>query len=384
MLSTAIQRIAGIECGPNGEWRFREKTMETDLEMDGNGGMSYQDTSLGGMSYQDTSFADPEPCPFEYDMDAVAPPASAPAASLSTAMSAADAHKNKMKREQRKQVKAAQSEAHIQWGTVDTHFFTKQLAYSAVPNKGLYPVALGLEMEDLFLSVPVEEHCAMKQADLLHRAQKMGIKTPLIASPSAAPAPSVPIPIPKKDGANSSTRTATTATTIGVSPLFTPPPVGQTYAHLETRQFDYRRGEHNLLFSALTEEERKLLLELEASRGAPGLHAVHSSITPPRSSMDRQHSDKFASVPDAVASSGSLGKVSFTPPRGGDVRKARSNMFDVGSSNGNSSSSNSNGNSSTHHIAELHKEIKAIQKARSANIGITLALSEINPHNCLL
>lgn len=332
MLPSSLQRLAGIE-SQDGEYRFSDLLS------------SAQDDEVEAL-----------------------PPAAVPAT-----LSGADARKRK-KREQRKAHKAAQAQPHVQWGSVDAFYFSHVVGGSAVPSKGIYPISLGGEVEDLRVSMSLDEHISQTQSDLLHRAQALGLQIPLVKDAAAAGAASVPIPIPKPGkSSKSSSDSAATPITSSASSL-TPPPPGHAYAPLETRQFDYRRGQHNQLFSALTEEERRLVLvDLETWGGASAV--THS--TPPRGGAASSLEKRAAALGDGD---------SKTPPRGADSRKARSNSATSATDTGSPGLSGSApaAAASTHHVAEHHREIKAIQKSRSEHLGtttpsLTLPLGSLSP-----
>ena len=306
-------------------------------------------------------------------------------------MSGADARKRK-KREQRKAHKAAQAQPHVQWGSVAVFSFSHVVGGSAVPSKGIYPISLGAEVEELRVSMPLDEHVSQTQADLLHRAQALGLQIPLVPS-AAAPAASVPIPIPRsgKSGKSSTGGAATPPAIISKSSSssggsssssnssssssssLTPPPPGHAYAALETRQFDYRRGQHNQLFSPLTEEERRLVLvDMESWGSGTSLLSAHHT-PPPRAAGSLEKRGDAALLGEGD---------SRTPPRasagggGADSRKQRSNsatsvtsVTDTGSPGLPGSAHATAHTANTHHVAEHHKEIRAIQKSRSEHLG---------------
>lgn len=95
--------------------------------------------------------------------------------------------------------------------------FSRNLGSSVIPSKGLYPLGLGDEETKELCSV--DDFTLRRQADLIVRAQSLGL--PL-----------------KRFGKNSEDK----------------------FPELETRQYDYRSNSCNQLFSPLTEDERIAIL----------------------------------------------------------------------------------------------------------------------------
>jgi len=104
----------------------------------------------------------------------------------------------------------------IKWGEVEQVSFSRQIGYSVVPHKGSFPLGLGHEESREIYSV--DTFTSMRQGELEERAQS--IKS-ILQSTICHPV-------------------------------------------LETRQFDYRSGVTNPLFHSITEEERVVLLGVDA------------------------------------------------------------------------------------------------------------------------
>lgn len=275
---------------------------------------------------------------------------------------------NQTKKKNRKQRQRAQSR--LTWGNVSQHSFTLTLGHSVVPSKGCYPLSLGSEIPELYSEQSVDEYISFRQAELIVRTQERGIVLSLSSHPTGAirSSSSVPIPIPTS----------------------TPGSSAAPYVTLETRQYDYKRGVSNPLFSSLNEEERRLILATMGSHQPQG----KSSCTPPRKDKCLNSDNKWSSTTSS-ASSGttrgyngtSAGTANFhatSPP------KSRSNSITSASSSAIGEKSPTPGSSlasyclpadetlSPHFIAELHKEIKVIQKSRDENVGCSCKPTKVD------
>ena len=115
----------------------------------------------------------------------------------------------------------------VKWGNVEEIHFSQELSYSSIPNKGLYPLGLGIEIKEKNRTITVDELFRCQQLNLLERAKVIGISIPNVSSSSTT-----------SNGNN-----------------------GQSYLSplLETRQFDYK-GYSNLLYQPHSEDERIAIL----------------------------------------------------------------------------------------------------------------------------
>ncbi len=112
----------------------------------------------------------------------------------------------------------------ILWGNVDAYYFKWGLGYCSVPAKGGTPCGLGEEDESLHEQMSIDRHQMLSAAELLMRAQNMGITVSK-----------------EKNGG-------------GKGPE-------EWDVLLETRQRDFKKSNNrNPLYGPLTEEERVVLL----------------------------------------------------------------------------------------------------------------------------
>lgn len=123
------------------------------------------------------------------------------------------------------------TEKHVQWGLVNEVLFDRDIGEHAVPNSGLYPLALGDECART--QSTVDDYTHNQQLNLLQRVVNMGLDLDTLrGGPSSDP----------DDGSCSEGDKGTQS------------------RPLETRQYDYRRGPKNPLFSPLPETERCTLI----------------------------------------------------------------------------------------------------------------------------
>ena len=112
------------------------------------------------------------------------------------------------------------TQRHVHWGQVDEILFDRSLGEYTVPNSGLYPVALGSECDRNATSV--DDHVKGQQLQLLQRVIDEGLNLDMLAKPFQE---------------------------VGNGHEQSPRP-------LETRQWDYRRGTRNPLFTPMAEADR--------------------------------------------------------------------------------------------------------------------------------
>ncbi len=148
----------------------------------------------------------------------------------------------------------------IQWGKVDSFYFSDAIGYGVVPSRGFYPLGMGAEEEKHRSSLSVDEAQQRQQEMLLQRAQICGVCT-------------------DASKANGATEKS----------------ISESVHVFETRQYDYKKkGATNPLFTPLSEEERllRLLPKVEEEFGGSGHHAASSSSTasPGRKSKRRSGS----------------------------------------------------------------------------------------------
>ena len=108
----------------------------------------------------------------------------------------------------------------VHWGKVDEVHFHRILGEHTVPNSGLYPIALGEEYDRN--ETTVDNHIQSRQLHLLQRVVDRGLDIDMLSKC-------------KQEVSNGD--------------ISKPGP-------LETRQWDYRRGIGNPLFTPLPEEDR--------------------------------------------------------------------------------------------------------------------------------
>ena len=288
---------------------------------------------------------------------------------------------SRSKRNRSKKARKTNSTTKIKWGMVEQHYFTPTLGHSVVPAKGTYPLSLGDELTSLLTVQSVDEYSIVREQELLQRTQEKGLPLP---SPSPVPASrappppaaaAVPIPIGPGPGAGAATGTGTGTGT-------------EQNLRLETRQYDYKRGVSNPLFAPLNEEERRLILtsqqQNETGGGGGGGGGGKSTLvvsTPPR-----------RSITDGPTSSSSS---SCTPPKSSNPRGFNGSPARVGSAGTGQGQGQGQGQGhnsfllkamapasasaslchaadeslSPHVIAELNKELKAIQRSRDEGVG---------------
>lgn len=112
---------------------------------------------------------------------------------------------------------------HVHWGDVNEFLFARDIGEGTVPNSGLYPVALGDECARV--TTTVDDYTHTQQLNLLQRVVDMGLSLDSlnISSPASG----------ESDDA-----------------------VTSKSCYLESRQFDYKKGTSNPLFSPIPETER--------------------------------------------------------------------------------------------------------------------------------
>lgn len=184
---------------------------------------------------------------------------------------------HKKKRNKKKKTSSGEkgnAKSSVQWGDVEEIYFTRELAFSSVPNRGAYPLGLGVEVERT--KATVDDLFMQQQLLLLERARELHLPmpVPLEASKPTQPAPSKGIPSPppspntklKRKGAKASDP-ASSITPLPpsadvVSNLSDGPPSSSSpYMNTlyETRQFDYKLG-RNSMFCPMPEDKRILAL----------------------------------------------------------------------------------------------------------------------------
>lgn len=157
----------------------------------------------------------------------------------------------KSKKKKNKKKKAA---AHVSWGNVEEICFSRNISYSSVPNRGLFPLGLG-EVEDT-QHYTVDEFFVKQQLILLDRARALGISVPTSASVQSSP----PVPAGLKSLASPHTRVKKGSKNAD-KPVPPPVPVVEqpkVYVSplFETRQFDYKAHSSNPIFHPTSEDER--------------------------------------------------------------------------------------------------------------------------------
>jgi hypothetical protein len=130
--------------------------------------------------------------------------------------------KKKKNRSRANSAVSAADQKHVHWGDVNEVLFERDIGEGTVPNSGLYPVALGDECARV--TSTVDDHTQTQQLNLLQRVVDMGLSLESLYISSSASAAD------DEDASKS--------------------------RHLETRQFDYKKGSSNPLFTPLPETER--------------------------------------------------------------------------------------------------------------------------------
>eukprot|EP01038_Epipyxis_sp_PR26KG_P010850 gene10850-14566_t len=129
--------------------------------------------------------------------------------------------KKRMKKKAKEIAKHAKESRHVSWGSVEEICFTRSLGFSSIPNQGEYPCGLGCEIERQIYSI--EDLFMYQQAQLMEKARILCLPSPNI-----------------HNFADSSLN----GNHHYMATLF------------ETRQYDYRHGVKNPLFTTFPENER--------------------------------------------------------------------------------------------------------------------------------
>lgn len=172
----------------------------------------------------------------------------------------ATAAETKAKKKKPKKKKAAKSsDKAVKWGNVEQICFSRSIGYDRIPNKGVYPIGLGVEKERILSTI--DELYTAQQQHLLQRAVAKGLHFKAADAPPPPPPP-VNSPSPQltssKGGKKGQRHRSNSVSSVG-SVDATPVDDLDALQPLETRQYDYK-GQSNPLFQALGEDERIALL----------------------------------------------------------------------------------------------------------------------------
>jgi hypothetical protein len=173
----------------------------------------------------------------------------------------------KKKKSKKKKTAAKSAEKCVKWGTVEQICFSRSIGYDVIPNKGVYPIGLGVEKERVHSTV--DQLYIAQQQSLLQRAVAMGVQfksvepeVPPPPAPVQSPSPQVTV---SKGRKNHRTRSSSVSSVGSVeAEASAPAAVSVTTGlnvlqTLETRQYDYKTTT-NPLFAPLGEDERIALL----------------------------------------------------------------------------------------------------------------------------
>lgn len=216
--------------------------------------------------------------------------------------------KGKKKNKKKKQSSSDQTKSSgaksggVKWGDVEQIYFSREIAYSSVPNRGAYPLGLGEETKRT--TSTIDELFVQQQMDLLERARSLNIPIPTEApkpsqispkpcSGSVVPPPQASPKSPKRKGKRPSVPAVTVDTSANSNPITESnteaiPPVspnsGQYMSPLfETRQFDYKQG-RNGMFRPIAEDDRILALMTNKTEW--------NKLTDTSKSHSKQHKDQ--------------------------------------------------------------------------------------------
>jgi hypothetical protein len=114
----------------------------------------------------------------------------------------------------------------LTWGEVEQVTFAPSLGACVVPHRGVFPLGLGSEIQRMTLSV--DDHVRLRQAELIDRINSKGLRLSVSAS--------------------------------SASNISTAPPSIADY-NLETRQYDHKPSSFaNPLFRSVSEQDRRVIL----------------------------------------------------------------------------------------------------------------------------
>lgn len=186
--------------------------------------------------------------------------------------------KKKKAKKKSKKTSGSDNKTVITWGTVEEITFSRSISYSSIPSKGTAPLGLG---EEVGRSVStINDFYLRRQGELLLRAQFLHIPilekpkpvtytAPLAsASPSSSSSSSSPVSISTASPAPLSSTSQATSTPLATNSIESTTDGStslESSLHLETRQFDFKAGKSNLLFVALSEQERIHILAASSS-----------------------------------------------------------------------------------------------------------------------
>ena len=277
----------------------------------------------------------------------------------------------------------------MKWGHVDFHYFADAVGYGSVPNKGLHPLGLGIEIEESRSHESVDEVEEIRQASYKYQMEQK-IHQEAIDAEKAAAAPSSSrsrsnsMTQDTKRNASSDGNITGRRRSLSVGNDGKGEDVADTIVY-ETRQWDYKpSGATNPLFSSLPEEERIIrLLALQKASNSTAAATTSIGASPPQSPSRGGSTGCQSTTSDKETVSSTLINNHHTNHTNSKKNKKKSNSRsrsnsttdDIGhainattdTSRNRSYSSVSVGdeNDDDKTLAFLHKEIRAIKNARS-------------------